>query len=88
MITTSANEIVKPVHPDRMPVILTPDKYEQWLTGEPSDAQELLRPYPADQMEVFKSGEMKNQTRRGRVTLRQLVHFKGGYMVTKVPLRH
>jgi putative SOS response-associated peptidase YedK len=56
MITTTANEIVKPVHPDRIPVILTPDTYEQWLTGEPIDAQELLRPYPADQMEVFKSG--------------------------------
>ncbi len=57
MITTTANEIVKPVHPDRMPVILAPNDYDQWLTGTKTETKELLRPYPADQMQVFKSGE-------------------------------
>jgi putative SOS response-associated peptidase YedK len=57
MITTTANEIVKPVHPKRMPVILDPDDYEQWLTGTAQEAHKLLRPFPADRMQVFKSGE-------------------------------
>ncbi len=57
MITTTANEIVKPVHPDRMPVILPPDDYDQWMTGTAKEASELLRPYPADRMQVFKSGQ-------------------------------
>ena len=43
IITTTANEIVKPVHPDRMPVILEPDSYDAWLTGSTDDAQELLK---------------------------------------------
>ncbi len=57
MITTTANVLVKPVHPDRMPVILPPGDYEQWLKGSANDAHDLLRPYPADVMRVIKSGE-------------------------------
>ncbi len=61
MITTTANELVKPVHPERMPVILRPDDYEQWLQGSPKDAHDLLRPYPSDAMRVIKSGEYERQ---------------------------
>ena len=57
MITTTANEIVKPVHPDRMPIILAPDDYDQWMNGTTQEALELLRPYPAEGMQVFKSGQ-------------------------------
>ncbi|MEO3414071.1 SOS response-associated peptidase [Roseovarius sp. CAU 1744] len=57
IITTSANDLVKPVHPDRMPVIVPPEKYETWMAGSADDALEVLEPYPADQMKVFKSGE-------------------------------
>ncbi len=56
IITTTANEIVKPVHPDRMPVILNPANYETWLTGSMDDALELLRPYPADEMQIVQQG--------------------------------
>ncbi len=61
MITTTANELVKPVHPDRMPVILRPGDYEQWLNGSAEDAHELLRPYLADDMRIIKSGEDARQ---------------------------
>ncbi len=61
MITTTANELVKPVHPERMPVILRPDDYEQWLKGSANDANDLLGPYPADDMRVIKSGEDERQ---------------------------
>jgi len=41
IITTAANEIMKPVH-DRMPVILAPDKYGAWLQD---GGKSLLQPY-------------------------------------------
>jgi putative SOS response-associated peptidase YedK len=50
-ITTKPNELTRQVH-NRMPVILHPDDYEQWLTrvdGEKPPV-ELLRPYPAEDM--------------------------------------
>lgn len=52
---------LRPVHPERMPVILCPDDYEQWFEGDARDAHELLRPYPAESMRVIKSGEEERQ---------------------------
>lgn len=56
MMTTTANDIVRPVHPTRMPVILDPQDYEPWLTGSPDQARALLRPFPADRMRVVREG--------------------------------
>ena len=50
IITTEANELLKPLH-NRMPVILSPDEYDQWLDPESGDGRELLKPYPSDEME-------------------------------------
>lgn len=33
---------------DRMPVILRPEAYGQWLGGDPESAMKLCRPYDAD----------------------------------------
>jgi putative SOS response-associated peptidase YedK len=51
IITTSANELVAPVH-DRMPVILPRGVEQQWLDRDvaPAEALALLQPYPAEQM--------------------------------------
>ncbi len=52
IITTAANEVLKPVH-DRMPVILKPADYAQWLDPEENNTdrlQKLLAPYPAVEM--------------------------------------
>lgn len=52
IITTEANAVLKPVH-DRMPVILKPDSYEEWLNPKAKDTaklQNLLVPYSADEM--------------------------------------
>ena len=57
VITTTANEIVKPIHPQRMPVILKPDDYEQWMSGNPEEALDLLQPYNADDMQIVRCGE-------------------------------
>lgn len=67
IITTDANEIVKPVH-DRMPVMLSGEALWAWLGedaekyGSPDDLLELLRPYPADAMVSYQVSPMVNRT--------------------------
>ncbi len=56
VITTSANDIVRPIHPQRMPVILRPSDFEAWLGGSAAEAFELLRPYASDEMDIVRSG--------------------------------
>lgn len=52
LITTEPNEIMTPVH-DRMPVIVSPDDYAQWLTGELDEAQALVKPYSIEAMQAW-----------------------------------
>lgn len=52
MLTTKPNELVKPIHPTRMPVILAPDDHEQWLSGTPAEAQDLLKPFDPSLMRI------------------------------------
>ncbi len=52
IITTGANDVLKPVH-DRMPVILKPESYDEWLDAKVKDTdklQKLLVPYSAGEM--------------------------------------
>ncbi len=52
ILTTEANELMRPLH-DRMPVIIAPEHYALWLAPGLRDVgplQELLAPFPADQM--------------------------------------
>jgi putative SOS response-associated peptidase YedK len=50
IITTEANKLVAELH-DRMPVIIAPQDHERWLKGP--NPQELLKPYPADEMTMW-----------------------------------
>jgi putative SOS response-associated peptidase YedK len=61
LITTHANDLVSPVH-DRMPVILARESYAEWLDPETPEARLvcLLRPYPADEMQVSEVGPAVN----------------------------
>lgn len=52
LITTGPNAIMEPVH-DRMPVILAPENFNAWLTGEADKALELVRPYLAEGMQAW-----------------------------------
>ena len=52
ILTTDANETVKPIH-ERMPVVLQPEDYNLWLNRNMHDSKELeklYQPYPADLM--------------------------------------
>ena len=53
LITTEPNTVTQPVH-DRMPVILTKEHQDAWLSKEtPVDAlRSLLMPYPAEAMQA------------------------------------
>jgi putative SOS response-associated peptidase YedK len=65
IITTSPNELTKQIH-NRMPVIVRPEDYEEWLSRVDGEAApvHLLRPYSADEMvarEAHKDvGNVKN----------------------------
>ena len=55
ILTTTANEVLSDVH-DRMPVILAPEDYDQWLDPGFSNVGELsklLKPYDAARMRKF-----------------------------------
>ena len=64
VVTVAANELVKPLH-DRMPAIIDRADFAAWL--DPNTPVErlraLLRPYPADGMEVFPVGSAVNSVR-------------------------
>jgi putative SOS response-associated peptidase YedK len=55
ILTTTANELVRPLH-ERMPVIIEPRDYPRWLDpGNQTAAglDVLLRPYPAEAMGLY-----------------------------------
>jgi putative SOS response-associated peptidase YedK len=63
ILTTGANELVKTVH-HRMPVIVPPDRYDQWLGTPPQAADrlvEILTPFPYDGMIAYPVGTHVNK---------------------------
>jgi putative SOS response-associated peptidase YedK len=47
IITTEPNSTIAQIH-SCMPVVVAPEDYEAWLTGEVKDAASLIRPAPDD----------------------------------------
>lgn len=64
LITCMPNEMVRPIH-DRMPVVLDRDAESAWLDpgAEPDDLLDLLRPAPADALELREVGDAVNDAR-------------------------
>ncbi len=62
LITTAANDLLKPIH-DRMPVIVAPSDHEAWLDAQAPSAEALLRPYPSDEMTAYAIGRLVNDPR-------------------------
>jgi putative SOS response-associated peptidase YedK len=63
ILTTDANDFMRPIH-DRMPVILRPESYEEWLQpGEVSaDAlKPLLKPYDPGAMTAYEVSKLVNR---------------------------
>ena len=56
IITTTPNELVKPIHQSRMPVIIEHADYGSWLSGSLERAGGLMKKYPANQMKIANIG--------------------------------
>ena len=55
IITTEPNQLLQEIH-NRMPVILPPETYHEWLQegeNDPTLLQSFLKPYPSEEMETF-----------------------------------
>jgi putative SOS response-associated peptidase YedK len=55
IITTEPNELVRPIH-NRMPLILSEDHYDLWLSPDERKSEELqpaLHPFPPDEMAAY-----------------------------------
>jgi putative SOS response-associated peptidase YedK len=55
-LTTEPNSIVKPIHEKAMPVILSPDRWQAWLTAPVDEAIAMQRPLPDGQLHVARVG--------------------------------
>ena len=62
ILTTAANEAIAPIH-NRMPVILAPQEYAQWLdlgVGGIDRLPALLDPYPVAEMKIYPVSSLVN----------------------------
>jgi putative SOS response-associated peptidase YedK len=69
IITTDANELLRPIH-DRMPVILQTDDYDRWLNPKLEDVptlEAMLQPFPAEEMTAYPISTLVNSPRNDSV---------------------
>ena len=63
IVTTGANAVLAPIH-DRMPVLLAPDAWDEWLDpqgADPAALARLLVPAPDDVLEAYPVGTRVNR---------------------------
>ncbi len=68
ILTTEANELMRPLH-QRMPVILDPADFDNWLDpvpSQPGSLQRLLRPFPSADMIAFPVSTLVNNPANDR----------------------
>ena len=60
-LTTDPNNVVAPIHPKAMPVILTkPDEIETWLTAPQETTLKLQRPLPDGTLRIVAKGRKED----------------------------
>ena len=65
IIVTSANKTIEGIH-NRMPVILPPSAYDEWLDPEVTDKEHLeglLRQYPAEEIDMYAVSKYMNSAK-------------------------
>jgi putative SOS response-associated peptidase YedK len=61
-LTTEPNDVVGPIHPKAMPVILTkPEEIETWMTAPAEEALKLQRPLPDGVLSVVARDKRKDE---------------------------
>ena len=71
IITTSPNELLSKIH-NRMPVILQPSDYAEWLDTAPRTAESLshlIQPFPATLMDAYPVSSLVNSPANDRAEL-------------------
>jgi putative SOS response-associated peptidase YedK len=61
-LTTEPNSIVRPVHAKAMPVILTGDECDLWLSADVPTALALQRPLPEQLLTIVATGQRQDGT--------------------------
>lgn len=61
VITTAPNEVMAPVH-DRMPVIIPPEYWQDWLAAPPEEVEALLAPISGEVMQAWKVDRRMSRT--------------------------
>ncbi len=52
IITTGPNKLMEPIH-DRMPVIIRPENWQEWLSAPAEEVGQLIHPYQAEEMQAW-----------------------------------
>jgi len=68
IVTTEPNQLMAPIH-NRMPVILPPDAYAQWIDPAirtPDSLSALIKPYPAEEMAAYPVSTLVNNPKNDR----------------------
>jgi len=71
IITTAPNELMQSIH-DRMPVILHPRDYDKWLDTAPQTPEnldQLLKPFPTEEMSAYPVSTLVNKVTNDRPEL-------------------
>ena len=68
ILTTDANALLRTVH-ERMPVIVPPAEYARWLDPAREGPQELVAPYPGEQMTWWPVSSRVNSVRHDDASL-------------------
>jgi len=79
IITTKPNKLMEMIH-DRMPVILHPSEFSDWLNPDnqsPDFLTDFLRPYPDDGLDEYIVGKAVGNVRNNNETLIQKVAAPG-----------
>jgi putative SOS response-associated peptidase YedK len=84
IVTTSANQAIAPIH-HRMPVVLPPDSWDEWLDPRHHDLQalrSLLVPAPGDSFEIYPVGTLVNSANNdGPELLLPALHGEGAEVI-------
>jgi putative SOS response-associated peptidase YedK len=62
IVTTEANAAMCAVH-DRLPLILSPDQFDEWLDPENPDPQRVLTSTPQEELELVPVSDWGNKAR-------------------------
>jgi putative SOS response-associated peptidase YedK len=62
IVTTEANAVMRAIH-DRMPLILSPEQFDEWLDPDNPDPSDVLTSVPDEELELVPVSDYVNNAR-------------------------